>query len=375
MTATVEVLVRFVDRLRREGIPVSGGTGAEVMRVVDMIGFTPPSDVFFGLRAVCCTNVDQYPAFSRAFMGFFRAQAEPALLTIERNDRGWSIHQLEAEGRERGSESMVVGRGASASERLKTKDFSQLTPAETAQIQAMIDRMTWAPALTMSRRHRADRSGSRPDLRRTLRGLIGPEADLMHIEFTDPKPRRRPLLLIADVSGSMESYTEMLLYFAHAARGRLGRLEAFVFATHLTRITRQMERRDPTVAIREVSGAVTDWSSGTRIGESIGTFNRVWSRRVGRGGPIAVIVSDGWDRGDPDTLSREMARLHRSVHRVIWLNPLAGRSGYTPKTRGIRAALPYIDDFLPVTNFSNLEQVVKALESVSPNTRPVKTAG
>jgi hypothetical protein len=163
----------------------------------------------------------------------------------------------------------------------------------------------------------------------------------------------------------MERYAEMLLYFAHSARGRLGRLEAFVFSTHLTRITRQLQRRDPASAISEVAQAVTDWSSGTRIGEAIAAFNRNWSRRVGRGGPIALIVSDGWDRGDPEVLSREMARLRRSVHRVMWLNPIAGRVGYMPLTRGMKAALPHVDDFLPVTNLSNLEAVVRVLESVS----------
>lgn len=193
----------------------------------------------------------------------------------------------------------------------------------------------------------------------------------MKLEFVERKRRRRPLIIIADVSGSMERYTEMLLYFAHAARGRLGRLEAFVFATHLTRITRQLERRDPSLAITEVAGTVSDWSSGTRIGEAIASFNRNWSRRVGRGGPVAVIISDGWDRGDPVLLATEMARLHRSVHRVIWLNPLAGRPAYAPLTRGMKAALPYVDDFLPVTNFSNLETVVAVLESISSHTRPV----
>ena len=187
---------------------------------------------------------------------------------------------------------------------------------------------------------------------------------MMRLAYQDRKQRRRPLLFIADISGSMERYSEMLLYFAHAARDRLGRMEAFVFATHLTRITRQLERRDASLAIQQVSRAVTDWSSGTQIGEALATFNRSWSRRVGRGGPIAIIVSDGWDRGDPALLATEMARLHRSVHRVVWLNPLASREGYQPLTKGMQAALPFIDDFLPVGNFVNLQKVVQALESV-----------
>jgi hypothetical protein len=156
----------------------------------------------------------------------------------------------------------------------------------------------------------------------------------------------------------------MLLYFAHAARGRLGPSEAFVFSTHLTRITRQLARRDPSTAIAEVSEAVDDWSSGTKIGEAISDFNRRWSRRVTRGGPIVIVVSDGWDRGEPELLAEELSRLRRTVHRIIWLNPLAGRAGYAPETRGMQAALPFIDDFLPSANLNDLRTVIELLESV-----------
>jgi hypothetical protein len=171
-------------------------------------------------------------------------------------------------------------------------------------------------------------------------------------------------VFIADISGSMERYSEMLLYFAHAARGRLGRLEAFVFSTRLTRITRELARREPSAAIDAVSHTVHDWSGGTQIGASLRTFNIEWSRRVTRGGPIVLIVSDGWDRGEPELLSQEMARLARAVHRVVWLNPLAGRMGYSPETRGMRAALPFVDDFLAAGNLVDLASLVRMLESV-----------
>lgn len=184
--------------------------------------------------------------------------------------------------------------------------------------------------------------------------------------------RRRPLVVIADISGSMERYTELFLYFIHAAQGRLGRVESFVFATHLSRITRQMRLRQPQQALARVSHAVTDWSGGTRIGEALATFNRLWSRRVTRGGAIGLIISDGWDTGDPDLLDAEMARFARSFHRVVWLNPLAGRQGYAPETRGMRTVLPYVDDFLPVANLSDLRAVVRLLESV-PTRRGART--
>ena len=371
---SLDVLVRFVSRLRQEGLPVPASTTAEILRAIDVVGLAPPGDVFYALRAVCCTDATQYPIFARAFMDFFRAEAVPVILSVSQRGRAWSIRTPgeQASEESEGEESRLRTSGASTIERLRHRDFASLTAKEVAEIRSLIDSMTWAPAQARSRRQRPALHRGRPDLRRTLRGTVGPEADLMKLEFVQRKQRRRPLIFIADVSGSMERYTEMLLYFAHAARGRLGRLEAFVFATHLTRITRQLERRDPSLAIAEVAGTVTDWSSGTRIGDAIASFNQQWSRRVGRGGPVAVVISDGWDRGDPVLLTKEMARLHRSVHRVIWLNPLAGRASYAPLTRGMKAALPYVDDFLPVTNFSNLEKVVAVLESISGHTRPVR---
>lgn len=369
---SLEVLVGFVSRLREEGLGVAAGTSADVLRAIDQVGLVPPGDVFYALRAVCCTDANQYPLFARVFMQFFAEEVAPVLLNVTHKDRAWTVKEAQdvsAEGE--GEESQFRATGASAVERLQNRDFATLSAREEAQIRSLIDAMVWAPAKARSRRHRPASHRGRPDLRRTLRGTVGPEADFLKLEFVKRKQRRRPLIFIADVSGSMERYTEMLLYFAHAARGRLGRLEAFVFATHLTRITRQLERRDPSAAIAEVAEAVTDWSSGTRIGDAIAAFNQGWSRRVGRGGPVAVVISDGWDRGDPALLAAEMARLQRSVHRVIWLNPLAGRESYAPLTRGMKAALPYVDDFLPVTNFSNLEKVVAVLESISTHTRPM----
>jgi hypothetical protein len=162
----------------------------------------------------------------------------------------------------------------------------------------------------------------------------------------------------------MELYAEMFLYFIHAAQGRLGRVEAFVFSTRLSRITREIRYRDPRLALRRVTGVVDDWSGGTRIGDALADFNRIWSRRVTRGGAIGLIISDGWDTGEPDLLDSEMARFARSVRRVVWLNPIAGRPGYAPEARGIRTVLPYVDDFLAAGTLLDLRQVVRLLESV-----------
>ncbi len=177
----------------------------------------------------------------------------------------------------------------------------------------------------------------------------------------------RPLVLICDISGSMDRYSRLLLRFVHAIEQGLDSVEVFVFGTRLTRITRSLRKRDVDDAIAEVVKAVDDWSGGTRIGEAIKTFNYDWSRRVLRSGATVVMISDGWDRGDPKLLAAEMARLQRSCRRLIWLNPLLGAPGYQPLTQGIRAALPYVDDFLPVHNLKSLEALSQLLSDMADN--------
>jgi uncharacterized protein len=362
-----EVLVEFARRLREEGVPVSSTCAGDLLAALEVVGAWSSEDVYWAFRSLTVRNREQVPAFDRVFMDVFGRQSEPALFVAsEIVPRTWSIDKENgADGEGDGDlEETLSFAGASLVERLADKDFSDLTPAEEAQVRAMIARMLWKPADVASRRRRAVRRGDRPDLRRTLRGAVGPDGDLLRIATTERRIRKRPLILIADVSGSMERYSEMLLYFAHAARGRMGHMEAFVFSTRLTRITRELHRREPSEAIAQVADAVHDWSGGTRIGDCLRTFNVDWSRRVSRGGPIVLIISDGWDRGEPETLAAEMARLARSVHRVVWLNPLAGRQGYAPETRGMKAALPYVDDFLPVGTLADLATLVDLLESI-----------
>jgi hypothetical protein len=180
-----------------------------------------------------------------------------------------------------------------------------------------------------------------------------------------PKTKPRPLVVIADISGSMERYTRLLLHFLYSLTAGLDqRVETFLFGTRLTRITRQLEHKDIETALREVSGAVNDWAGGTRIGDCLHRFNFDWGRRVLGRGAVVLVISDGWDRGDPELLRAEMARLTRSCHRLIWLNPLLGAPDYEPLTRGIQAALPYIDDFLPVHNLASLEDLAMRLAAL-----------
>jgi uncharacterized protein with von Willebrand factor type A (vWA) domain len=181
----------------------------------------------------------------------------------------------------------------------------------------------------------------------------------------------RPIVVIADVSGSMERYSGMLLHFIHglsAAPASRGLVEAFVFATRLTRVTHELARHGADRAARP-STLVPDWGGGTRIGAALRTFNTQWGRRLLARGPVVLLISDGWDRGDPDALARETSRLQRSCHRLIWLNPLIGAPGYQPLTRGLQAALPFVDEFLPAHNVASLEQLFAALTRPAPGRR------
>jgi len=374
-------LVHFARYLRNRGLPVTSETAADLLRAALTVGLDRPGDTYHAFRSVTITRPDHQPIFNEAWDLFFGSGRAPRATNLDTIEfKTWRrnptlrviaptatalVDEDPAEPKE-----LAEQMGGSYTERLARTDFTELTAEEQEEIRRVMARMMWQPADTVSRRWEPARTGARPDLRRTLRNLVGSQADLLPLAFSTPRPRRRPLLVLADVSGSMERYVEMLLYFIHAARGRLGRLEAFVFATHLTRITRQVRHRDPRVSLSQISAAVTDWSGGTRIGESLEAFNRDWSRRVARGGPIALIVSDGWDRGDPALLRAQMRIFNRNVHRVIWLNPLAGRPGFAPDTRGMQAALPYVDDFLPAANLRDLREVIRILETVPGHRRP-----
>ncbi len=365
----VETLVEFTRELRAEGLGVGSTTAADLMAAAEEVGLASGSDVYAAFRCLTVTSPWQLPVFDRVFVRFFGRNLSTGIaMTAPPKPRMWTITRVQQAGMENDGESggpeMEAFTGASWAERLSQKDFSELTKVEQAQVRSLLAQMIWRPAPVRSRRRRPSGKGDRPDLRRTLRKCIGPEGDLIDLERSERRSKPRPILFIADVSGSMERYTEMLLYFAHAARARLGKMETFVFSTRLTRITRHLMRRNPIEALARVSESVEDWSGGTRIGECLRTFNFEWSRRVTRGGPITLIISDGWDRGEPAVLSQEMERLRRTVHRLIWVNPLASRKGFSPETRGMKAALPHVDDFLAGGRLSDLATLVELLESL-----------
>jgi uncharacterized protein with von Willebrand factor type A (vWA) domain len=261
----------------------------------------------------------------------------------------------------------VVPSAWSDAELLRDKDFADYTDAERQVARRVMRTLAAASPSRPSRRTRAaHRRGApphaaRPDLRRTIRASLRTAGDPFERHWREPSERPRPLVLVCDVSGSMEPYARMLLQYMQACVAARRRVEAFVFGTRLTRVTAELAGRDPDRALNRAAGAAQDWSGGTRIGEALATLNREHGRRLGRGA-IVVLLSDGWDRGEPEELAAEMARLRRCAHSVIWLNPLKAHPGYEPLTRGMQAALPHVDHFLSGNSISSLAHLAELMQ-------------
>jgi hypothetical protein len=247
-------------------------------------------------------------------------------------------------------------------ERLRPLDFAAYTDAERAAARRLLARIAARGPVRTSRRTRPARRGRRPDLRATARASLRHGGELRERRWRAPGVRPRRVVLILDVSGSMAPYARVLLQYVHASVAGGARVEAFAFGTRLTRLTPELAGRDPDPALARASERVADWSGGTRIGESLATLNREHGGRVGRGA-FVVLLSDGWDRGDPEQLGEELARLRRTAHRLVWLNPLAADPRYAPLTRGMRAAMPHVDRLLPGNSIASLEQLADLMES------------
>jgi uncharacterized protein with von Willebrand factor type A (vWA) domain len=248
-------------------------------------------------------------------------------------------------------------------ELLREKDFAELSDAERATARRVLERLARRGPRRPGRRLRPARPrGSHPDLRRTVRASLRHAGEPFERHWRSPSERPRPLVLVCDVSGSMEPYARVLLQYLQACVGARRQAEAFVFGTRLTRVTRELAGRDPDAALERAAAAVQDWSGGTRIGTALAQLNREHGRRLGRGA-VVVILSDGWDRGDPEQLDAEMARLRRCSHRVVWLNPLKASPGYEPLARGMSAALPHVDHFMAGNTLASLERLAGLLEA------------
>ena len=252
----------------------------------------------------------------------------------------------------------------SSREQLRYKDFSEMSADELALARRVMERLPRSLDFRRTRRLRPGR-GSRIDLRRALRQNLRHAGELFTLPTRTPGIKPRPLVLICDISGSMERYTRIFLHFMHTFATGMQQVESFVFSVRLTRITQQIRHKSVDQALKDVGSSVSDWGGGTRTGEALRDFNYRWSRRVLGRGAMVLIITDGWDRGDPVSLRHEMERLQRSCNRLIWLNPLLDLPQYEPLTRGARAMLPHTDDFLPLRNLDNLEMVVQELQKLA----------
>jgi hypothetical protein len=374
-------LAAFARLLHDSGLEAGPRRLTDATRALGCIDLKEELDFRNALRAVFVSRKEDIPTFEAAFDVFWapldpRASAgvipgrsralplSPERAKVWANALGLNTSQMNRE--QNPTEFPASSSGYSAEELLRHKDFEDMTWAETEQVKRLLAQAPWRVAERRTRRLRPSHMG-RIDLRRSARHAIRSSGELMTLFRRKPRVRRRPLVLICDVSGSMERYSRLLMIFAHAIARRED-LEAFVFSTRLTRITRMLRHRDIDRALEAVTKRVHDFSGGTRIGDALGDFNRHWARRVLGHGAVVVIISDGWDRGDPAHLTAELVHLRRSAHRLIWLNPLLGSEGYEPLTRGMAAALPHCDDFLSAHNVEALEDLGKLLAGLDSRT-------
>jgi uncharacterized protein with von Willebrand factor type A (vWA) domain len=358
--------------MRAAGARIGAGELVAAHRALATVDPADRSEAYFALRATLCSRRDDFVAFDAAFAELFASPAReapalpeelaPAALVLPRVGVPAEEVAVPVPG-----EDDVVPSAWSDAELLRDKDFADYTDAERRLARGVMRRLARAGPTRASRRTRpARRRGipphaARPDLRRTIRSSLRTQGDPLERHWREPSERPRQLVLVCDVSGSMEPYARMLLQYMQACVAARRRVEAFVFGTRLTRVTGELSGRDPDRALGRAAGAAEDWSGGTRIGDALSALNREHGRRVGRGA-IVVLLSDGWDRGDPVELAAEMRRLRRCAHGVVWLNPLKAHPGYEPLTRGMQAALPHVDHFLAGSSLSSLAELAELME-------------
>ena len=371
-------LIRFGRLLHDAGLDVHAGRMIDVATALDHIDIGRRADFQHALRTLLIHRPQDLPVFDELFRAFWREPGRGRQNELRAMGRQRSLGRPEvvlsggipqnAAGDETVSDQLQAAQVATLSysrqEALRAKDFAEFSDEEMRQARMVIAAMKWDLGSRRTWRRRRD-AGKESDLRRLVRDNMRYGAEPLHIPTRGRTLKPRPLVIIADVSGSMERYARMLLHFIYSVAGGERRVEAFVFATRFTRITREIIRHGVSDAT-SIPSRIPDWGGGTRIGESIRTFNVRWGRRVLSGGAVVLIVSDGWDRGEPDVLAREMARLQRSCRRLIWLNPLLGAPGYQPLTRGMQASLAFIDDFLPAHNLDSLEALAAHLNAIPP---------
>ena len=354
--------------LRRLGVRVGVGELLAAHRALAAVDAGSREQAFHALRATLCSSHADHEPFAVAFGAVFGADADPAeearaaLGSVPRAALPRVAVPALAEQQSALALLEPVPAAWSDAELLRAKDFAAYSDEERAAARRLLARLAARGPTRTSRRTRpARRRGRTPDLRATTRASLRQGGELLERRWRAPTRRPRRLVLVLDVSGSMAPYARMLLQYVQASVAARARVEAFAFGTHLTRLTLELAGRDPDLALHRAAARVTDWSGGTRIGASLATLNREHGRRIGRGA-FVVILSDGWDRGDPDELAAELGRLRLTAHRLVWLNPLASDPRYEPLTRGMRAAMPHVDRLLPGNSIVSLEELADLME-------------
>lgn len=377
-----ENILYFARVLRRAGLPVGPAKMLRAVEAVEAVGLGSRRDFYWALHAVLVNRRDQRDIFDQAFHVFWRnpnilekmmSLVLPMMKGEEAGEKsdlsqrvaeamaGENRDEDGANAQEETEIQMDMALTFSASERLQKKDFEQMTAAEIAEAKRVIRNLRLPISELPTRRFSPSARGGRADMRRTMRASLRKGLDMIDLKRRKRRMRRPPLVILCDISGSMDRYARMLLHFVHAITNDRDRVHTFLFGTRLTNVTRHMRDKDPDVALAKIGAQVEDWSGGTRIGGCLKEFNRYWSRRVLGQGAQVLLITDGLDRDGASGLSVEIERLHKSCRRLVWLNPLLRWDGFEPRAQGIRALIAQVDDFLPVHNLTSLADLAQAI--------------
>lgn len=361
----IKKLVGFCRTLRENGLSVTPAEVVTAAAALDIIDTKDREEVFLSLRNILTTSVDDFPVFENLFATYWSqrpikiVEREPSdNAQIRRATGGLAFFLQHWPAEIRSAAQPVNVPGASDTEARAEKDFTAFSHEELEEISRIARRMARRLAKSPSRRWRPVARGRRVNLRRSLRLSLKAGGELIDLSYQERRPKRTKLFVICDVSGSMDIYSRLLLQFIYGLQNSFAKVESFVFATSLSRITGELKGKTYQRALDRLTANVRGWSGGTRIGASLASFNQQWLRRIDRR-TVVIILSDGWDTGEPDQLAAASSQLQQRAGRVIWLNPLLGSSTYQPLTRGMQAALPYINVFAPVHDLASF----RALES------------
>ncbi len=371
-------LVAFARLLRAVGVPNGPGQVIQARRALGVVDITKRDDFYWALHSVFVHRGEHRELFRQAFGRFWRDPERPALNPLlaemlaqsavpESSGGTDSLRRVSEASAPAPTEEIEPEREidmrmtGSAREVLARRDFEQMSAEEATEAKRVMARLTLPLREITTRRRWPDSSGSRVDVRATLRASLRSSGDLIPLRWTSPRRRPPALVTLCDISGSMSTYSRMLLHFLHALTNDRDRVHTFLFGTRLTNATRFLKYRDVDVAMNGLSGAVEDWGGGTRIGASLETFNRLWSRRVLGHGAVVLLITDGLDREGTELLAKEAGRLKRSCRRLIWLNPLLRYEAFAPLAAGVKAILPHVDEFRPVHNLESLAELGRAL--------------